>query len=110
MGYPSDDIPKHSLIESHTLFWTVVFELLIMFVNSATTAGRPADTDTIIPLHFFDDTPLWRAFILYSMFVFDSVLDPEKLRHSLESLAQREGWRKLGARMRRNVRYQRINS
>ncbi|KAF8848132.1 hypothetical protein BDZ45DRAFT_754153 [Acephala macrosclerotiorum] len=68
--------------------------------------GSPAmvPTDTIIPLHFFDDTPLWRAFVLYSMFVFDDVLDAEKLRHSLDTLAQRDGWRKLGARMRRNAK------
>ncbi|KAF4625251.1 hypothetical protein G7Y89_g12920 [Cudoniella acicularis] len=61
-------------------------------------------TDTVIPVHFFDDTPLWRAFILYSMFVFDDLLDPQKLRDSLEALAQRQGWRKLGARIRRNTK------
>lgn len=72
-----------------------------MFGSAAPARGP---TDTIIPFHFFDDTPLWRAFILYSMFVFDDVLDPQKLRYSLEALAQREDWRKLGARLRRNVR------
>ncbi|CZR51145.1 related to LysR family regulatory protein [Phialocephala subalpina] len=61
-------------------------------------------TDTIVPVHFFDDTPLWRAFVLYSMFVFDDVLDAEKLRDSLDTLARRDGWRKLGARMRRNAK------
>ncbi len=60
-------------------------------------------TDAVVPLHYFDDTPLWRAFILYSMFVFDDALDPEKLRASLEVLTKREGWRKLGARLRRSV-------
>ena len=70
--------------------------------GSAAPARVP--TDAVIPLNFFDDTPLWRAFVLYSMFVFDDVLDTEKLRSSLEALVQREGWRKLGARLRRNVR------
>ena len=70
--------------------------------GSAAPARVP--TDAVIPFNFFDDTPLWRAFILYSMFVFDDVLDPQKLRYSLEALAQREGWRKLGARLRLNVR------
>ncbi|KAI1632898.1 hypothetical protein F4809DRAFT_625518 [Biscogniauxia mediterranea] len=70
-----------------------------MFRKPASPAKVP--TDTVVPLHFFDDTPLWRAFILYSMFVFDAVLDPVKLRNSLEALAKRDGWRKLGARMRR---------
>lgn len=75
-----------------------------MFGNWGAPAKVP--TDIVIPLHFFDDTPLWRAFVLYSMFVFDDVLDPEKLRSSLDTLAQRDGWRKLGARLRRNVRYE----
>ncbi|KAI1498319.1 hypothetical protein F5X99DRAFT_335160 [Biscogniauxia marginata] len=70
-----------------------------MFRKPAVPATVP--TDTVVPLHFFDDTPLWRAFILYSLFVFDVVLDPVKLRDSLEALAKRDGWRKLGARMRR---------
>ncbi|KAF2651410.1 hypothetical protein K491DRAFT_696469 [Lophiostoma macrostomum CBS 122681] len=64
------------------------------------TAQTPPDR--IVPLHFFDDGPLWRAFILYSMFVFDGVLDAEKLRSSLEQLTRREGWWKLGARLRQS--------
>lgn len=56
------------------------------------------------PLRYFDDTPLWRAFILYYMFVFDSVLDPEKLKSGLELLASLEGWKKFGARIRKNVK------
>jgi len=77
------------------------FNLFNMFGPAASVR---VPTDAIIPVHFFDDTPLWRSFILYSMFVFDDVLDPQKLRHSLELLAQREGWRKLGARLRCNVK------
>ncbi|KUJ12620.1 uncharacterized protein LY89DRAFT_757174 [Mollisia scopiformis] len=71
-----------------------------------TAAPARVPTDTVIPLHFFDDTPLWRAFILYSMFVFDDVLDSQKLRHSLEALALKDGWRKLGARLRSNAKGQ----
>jgi hypothetical protein len=71
--------------------------------------GKPAaptkvPTDSVIPFRFFDDTPLWKAFILYSMFAFDDLLDPEKLQRSLEALVKRNGWHKLGARLRRNVR------
>ncbi|KAM0820423.1 hypothetical protein AB5N19_06242 [Seiridium cardinale] len=73
-----------------------------MLGRSETRARVPPDT--VVPLHFFDDTPLWRAFVLYSMFVFDDVLDPEKLRRSLAALTQRDGWRKLGARLRKNSR------
>ncbi|KAI0023875.1 hypothetical protein F4780DRAFT_27217 [Xylariomycetidae sp. FL0641] len=71
-----------------------------MFSRSAAPATVP--TDTVVPLRWFDDTPLWKAFILYSMFSFDDVLDPEKLHDSLTALAKRDGWCKLGARLRRN--------
>ncbi|KAL7814937.1 hypothetical protein V8C44DRAFT_324877 [Trichoderma aethiopicum] len=72
-----------------------------MFGRQVAPATVP--TDTVIPFRFFDDTPLWRTIILYSMFVFDDVLSPEKLRDSLEKLAQRDGWTRLGARMRKNA-------
>jgi hypothetical protein len=61
------------------------------------------ESDKVIPLHYFDDGPLWRAFGLYSLFVFDHVLDAEKLRSSLERLACKGGWEKLGARLRYDV-------
>ncbi|KAM0812511.1 putative LysR family regulatory protein [Seiridium cardinale] len=64
--------------------------------------GSRVPSDTIVPLYFFDNTPLWRAFILSSTLVFDDVLDPQKLRVSLESLIQRDGWRKLSAILRWN--------
>ncbi|KAF3483028.1 uncharacterized protein GIQ15_02352 [Arthroderma uncinatum] len=35
------------------------------------------------------------------MMVFDDVLDPEKLRSTLCMLAEREGWQKIGARLKR---------
>ncbi|KAF4462971.1 hypothetical protein FALBO_10206 [Fusarium albosuccineum] len=67
-----------------------------------TTPPPKVPGDKVLPLHFFDDTPVWRAFILYSMFVFGDVLDPDKLHHGLEELVRRDGWQKLGARLRRN--------
>lgn len=60
--------------------------------------------ENVYPLHYFDDAPVWRAFILYYMFVFDSVLDPERLKTSLDLLASQEGWKKLGARLRKSVK------
>ncbi|KAK1243083.1 hypothetical protein MKX07_003711 [Trichoderma sp. CBMAI-0711] len=72
-----------------------------MFRRQVLPAKVP--TDTVIPFRFFDDTPLWRTIILYSMFVFDDVLSPEKLRDSLEKLAKRDGWTRLGARMRKDA-------
>jgi hypothetical protein len=74
------------------------------FFSTASTQPEPKPSDKVVPLHFFDDGPLWRAFVLYSMFVFDCSLDVEKLHTSLERLAHREGWWKLGARLRKDVR------
>ncbi|KAM0444459.1 hypothetical protein ACHAO4_010154 [Trichoderma viride] len=71
-----------------------------MFCEPAVPAKVP--TDLVIPFRFFDDTPLWKAFILYSMFVFDDVLDPQKLNRSLDALVKRDGWHKPGARLRKN--------
>lgn len=71
-------------------------------------AAKPIRTsekaqDKIVPLHFFDDGALWRSFVLYSMFVFDCVLDVEKLYTSLERLVHKDGWWKLGARLGKDV-------
>ncbi|KAF5005080.1 hypothetical protein FDECE_8497 [Fusarium decemcellulare] len=70
--------------------------------------GGPAapariDTDQVIPLHFWDDSPLYRRIALYNLKVFDDVLDPEKLRSSLEALVSKPTWRKLGGRLRKNA-------
>lgn len=58
-------------------------------------------TDTIFPLRFADRL---YPFAFDFPLVFRQVLDPEILRASAESVLQREGWRQLGARLRRNVR------
>ena len=68
--------------------------------------GPPATTaaaDTIVPLHYFDDTLVFRSFLIYTLFAFDAVLDPAVLRDGLERLVRRDGWRKLGGRLRKNV-------
>ncbi|KAH8894542.1 hypothetical protein GQ53DRAFT_643335 [Thozetella sp. PMI_491] len=77
---------------------------MLYFTKKPESAAGPAAVieDKVIRMHFFDDGPLWRAFILYSLFVFDDVLDADKLYESLERLVRRDGWCKLGARLRRN--------
>ncbi|KAI5864856.1 hypothetical protein GGS23DRAFT_466593 [Durotheca rogersii] len=59
-------------------------------------------SDTVIPLHFYDDTPVNRSVIVEFTMRFDDVLDADKLRTSLEKLLSRRDWRKLGARLRLN--------
>ncbi|KAI1103614.1 hypothetical protein F4804DRAFT_333162 [Jackrogersella minutella] len=60
-------------------------------------------SDTVIPLHRLDDTMITRKVILEYTMRFDDVLDPDKLRISLEKLLSRRDWRKLGARLRLNT-------
>ncbi|KAK8874008.1 AAA ATPase [Apiospora arundinis] len=61
-------------------------------------------TDRVTRMHYFDDTIVFRTFVLYSLFVFDDVLDVQKLKAALEKVVRREGWNKLGGRVRRDKR------
>lgn len=61
-------------------------------------------TDRVLPLHFFEDSLLVQGNNMAVSLVFDEVLDPEKLRQALEGLVKREGWQRLGGRLRKNVR------
>ncbi|KAI6086110.1 hypothetical protein F4821DRAFT_278694 [Hypoxylon rubiginosum] len=72
------------------------------FMSKRPKAPPRVPTDTVVPVGFFDDTIIFRTFVLYTLFVFDDVLDPQKLRNSLERLVSRPGWNKLGARLRKN--------
>nr|A0A1B4XBK2.1 RecName: Full=Transcriptional regulator sdnM; AltName: Full=Sordarin/hypoxysordarin biosynthesis cluster protein M [Sordaria araneosa]BAV32157.1 LysR family regulatory protein [Sordaria araneosa] len=56
-------------------------------------------TDTITPLRFVDE--LYPFAFDFSL-VFRDVLDPEVLRAAADSVLQRDGWRQLGARLRRD--------
>ncbi|KAL7785686.1 hypothetical protein V8C43DRAFT_290752 [Trichoderma afarasin] len=76
------------------------------FFFNPSKAPQPVPTDKIVPVGFFDDTIIFRTFVLYTLFVFDDVLDPQSLRTSLERVVSRPGWNKLGARLRRNDRGQ----
>jgi hypothetical protein len=67
-------------------------------------APEHVPTDEIIPLFPHDDTVSNRAIALDFTMVFDNVLDAEKLSGALWKLLERPGWRKLGARLRLNVR------
>jgi hypothetical protein len=75
------------------------------FLKTKREAPALVPTDTIVPLHSNDDSKSSRACVFDVLFKFDDVLDPEKLHGSLRDLLAREGWRKLGARLRLNVIY-----
>lgn len=57
----------------------------------------PVPSDKVQPLHFFENSLLIQGNNMAVSFVFDKVLDAEKLRRALE------GWNRLGGRVRRNV-------
>ncbi|KAI9150458.1 Transcriptional regulator calD [Paramyrothecium foliicola] len=56
----------------------------------------------IIPIHRFDSTPILSDTLIHFMFRFDEVLQPQKLINALEELLNMQGWRKLGARLKRS--------
>lgn len=60
-------------------------------------------TDDVVPLHLFDGMDVYRAIVVDLALRFDDVLDHEKLRLALVRLLEIGNWRKLGARLRRNV-------
>ncbi|KAL4863940.1 hypothetical protein BDV12DRAFT_20525 [Aspergillus spectabilis] len=59
--------------------------------------------DRVLPLHFFENSLLVQGNNMAVSLVFDAVLDPEKLRQSLERLVKRDGWKRLGGRLRKNA-------
>lgn len=65
------------------------------------TGGSNAVADEVVPLHFVDTT--YRDLTLHHLSRYEDVLDADKLKDSLIQLIQRDGWRKLGARLRKNV-------
>lgn len=66
--------------------------------------GHPIETDEVFPFHYQDHWVGGMGFILSMTFRCNDVLDPEKLRSSLVQLLKLDGWRKLGGRLRRDVR------
>jgi hypothetical protein len=72
-----------------------------MGLFSAKRAPLPTiPTDDVTPLRFVDELyPVSFDFTL----VFRDAMDTEMLRAAADKVLQREGWRQLGARLRRTV-------
>lgn len=60
-------------------------------------------TDQVIPFHALDDGYVNRNVVMEASYRFDDVLDVNRLRLALHRLMQRDGWKKLGARIRQNA-------
>ncbi|TLS22005.1 uncharacterized protein PpBr36_09636, partial [Pyricularia pennisetigena] len=59
-------------------------------------------TDHVVPLHHFDNSDVLRRLMVGWAARFDAVLDPDALYQALEALIRRDGWRKMGGRLRLN--------
>ena len=66
-------------------------------------APAQVPTDIVVPLRYWDDSTVLKSLVVFSMSRYDAALDADKLYRSLERLVARKGWRKLGARLRKNV-------
>jgi hypothetical protein len=73
--------------------------------QTRSTPNYPIEpTDTVLPVFYFDDTPLLRNYVQCSTLRFNDALDATMLRDSLSRVIALPGWRKLGGRIRINVR------
>jgi len=77
---------------------------LFNFFQPKPKAPERVPSDTVIALTSRDDNHTNRSVALEFTMKFDEVLDVEKLSDALWRLIDRPGWRKLGARLRLNVR------
>lgn len=75
-----------------------------IFRMSKPRAPETVPTDTVVPVPFMDDQQYGRTLCVHFTYQFNDVLDAEKLQRSLQRLLEIGEWRKLGARVRLNVR------
>lgn len=75
---------------------------MFMF-KSKPIAPSTVPTGKVYPVHYWDDTTTFRSVVLYNLFRVDDALDVQKVEGALVKLVNRDGWRKLGARLRLNV-------
>lgn len=64
---------------------------------------KRVSTDHVVPLHHIDNSDVLRRLIVGWTARFDDVLDANVLYQALEALIRRDGWRKIGGRLRLNV-------
>lgn len=64
---------------------------------------RRVSTDHVVPIHHFDNSEVLRRLVVGWTTRFDDVLDANVLYQALEELIRRDGWCKMGGRLRLNV-------
>lgn len=81
-----------------------ISKLVCSYFTAARSVGQQDEDDEIYPVHFIDQGGIIRQSIINYTFRYHAVLDPGKLRDSLVQLLEIGDWRKLGGRLRLNVR------
>lgn len=76
-----------------------------LFSRSKPPAPEPVPTDKVVPVPLLDDQPRWHQRCVHYGYLFNDVLDSDKLRQALQRLIEIGEWRKLGARIRMNVNH-----
>jgi hypothetical protein len=85
---------------------------LLRLFNASPSRNPPQlfESDEIHPVHMLDDTKTLRGIIVTWTLRFNDVLDADKLNSSLSRLLEIGDWRKLGGRLRLNVRLEELLS
>lgn len=89
-------------------FDAVSMKSLLKHTGPRRVANVP--TDDVFQLNAIDQVGAISNMMGWTMLKFDQVLDPVKLQETLVSLIKTGDWRKLGGRLRRNVRSNSIRS
>jgi len=76
----------------------------LLGASSARKPPQAVETDDIYPVHMLDDTKSLRDIVVTWTLRFNDVLDADKLHVSLSRLLEIGDWRKVGGRLRLNVR------
>ncbi|KAF2444348.1 lysR family regulatory protein [Karstenula rhodostoma CBS 690.94] len=77
-------------------------EFLWSWLRDKPSQPTRVPTDTVIPLHTVDNQKMFTNIVMDLSLQFDHVLDADKLVGALTRLLEKPGWRKLGARIRRD--------
>lgn len=70
-------------------------------LDKQTEKAQSHSDDQVIAFNYLDNLKAWRIGISVNTFRFNARLDSEKLRAALQKLFEKDGWKKLGARVRK---------
>lgn len=60
-----------------------------------------SESDLVIPFNYLDNLKAWRIGIMVNTFRFNARMDAGKLKAALEHLFEKDGWKKIGGRIRK---------